>query len=103
MKYEGLFDVTFGDKDGEFTIDMPKVVEKFPDKTEYNNYALWQTSGSDNRMYPVTQKASRNIEEVCAKFASKGYIGCKKAGKIKLTSIKYCLLTSLGGYEFVKG
>lgn len=104
MKYEGLFDVDFDEKEeGKFSIQFPKAVQTFPDKTVWSQKALWESKGSDNRMYPLTQLAQKNIEEVCAKFTSRGYIGCKKAGKVKLTSIKYVLFTSLNGYEFVKG
>lgn len=103
MKYEGLFDVEFDKKEeGKFNIRFPKAVNVFPDKTVWNQKALWESKGSDDRMYPLTQLAQKNIDEVCAKFATKGYIGCKKTGKIKLTSIKYVLFTSLDGYEFVK-
>lgn len=103
MKYEGLFNVTFDEKeDGKFTIDFPKCVNSFPDKTEWSQKALWESKGSDHRLYPLTPLAKKNIDEVCTKFAAKKYIGCKKSGKIKLTSIKYVLLTSLEDYEFIK-
>jgi len=101
MKYEGEIKVTFKG-DGIDTISFPKMVESFPEKQHMNEHVLWQTHGKDERLVPVTVKAQKNLEDVCAEFAKMGFIGCKKEGKRKLTSIKYVLQTSLGGYTFVK-
>lgn len=102
MKYEGEIKVTFKDDGNIDGISFPKLVEVFPDKQVWNNHSLWETHGNDNKMVPLTQKAIKNLEEVCNEFTKKGFKGCKKEGKRKLTSIKYVLQTSLGGYEFVK-
>lgn len=101
MKYEGELKVTFKG-DSIDTITFPKLVESFPNKQLWHNYMLWETHGNDNKMVPLTQKAINNLDSVCEQFVKNGFVGCKKDGKRKLTSIKYVLQTSLDGYEFVK-
>ncbi len=103
MKLEGEIKVTFDDNGDVKNIAFPKETDHFPPKQEWKEHLLWETYGKDNKMKPLTQKAIKNLDDVCDQFAKKGFVGCKKAGKRKLTAVRYVICTSLGGYEFVKG
>lgn len=90
IKYVG--DITFNG-------DVPAMPTdtNIPEKKEWSKYAIWVFNGKQYN--PVSQKAVDSLDNAVKTLAAKGYVGAKKEGKRKLSSIKYYIKT-LGVEDF---